>query len=197
MRRFLTMPVLFLTLFIGCLSTALAQKTSGESELGANGSYKPRFFSQYIFYEDKSWHAFVRYQWVRDILHRGEVAIGPMIKFDDGNMKLWMGLTTDDEFMLGTSLQSKPIYYKIDFKAGMISRKNPNTVHQKFLLALDEHNIWQLRFEHLQEETLLGFLRLGVEYQYQLTDQSHTYIAPFIDPTSDRWFGGQVGFRFF
>lgn len=197
MTRVLLSTIVSLLIATGQL---FAQSLSGEAEVGTDGRGEG-FFSQYLFYDLKNVNVLTRYFWVNGVLRRGEFAVGPTLKFGNGSvLKFQFGGTTDREVMAAGLLVAKIAGHEILYIAdGKLSTQDgPHTLYQKIFVLLDKGSFGSLQFraEDLQVGSEQGFLRIGLEYQHNLPDSAHLFLAPFYDPIRKQ-VGGQVGLRFF
>lgn len=194
MHRGMFFAIIFILLASG---PVLAQNMSGETEVGTDRK-GGEFFSQYLFYDTKNINILARYFYVHNLIKRGEFAIGPTMKFNDNVLKLQFGGTTDSEVMLASTLSAniggREFFYITDAK--LSTRGGPYTLYQKLFVPLTKSGILQFRAEDLLVGGDQGFLRVGLEYRYNLSDTRHIFFAPFYDPFLKE-FGGQFGLRFF
>lgn len=180
---------------------AVAQKISGESEVGTDGK-RETFVSQYLNLDGKHWNVLARYFGVHEVLRRGEIAIGPSFNLNPGVIKLQVGYTTDREVMAAGLLvvrvaKDRDLVYIADGKFPTAS--GTWSLYQKAFLP------W-IRFSDTRELLLRGedlivggsesFRRVGVEFRaYGVARTVHGYFAPFLDFVRARP-GAQIGFRF-
>ncbi len=195
MRKYLLFVIASLLLASG---PAFAQNLSGETEVGTDGKGEG-FFSQYLFYDTKNVNVLTRYFYVNGVLQRGEFAIGPTLKLSNSNvLKLDFGGTTDKEIMIAGTLIAKvkgrEVLYIADGK--LSTQGGPHTLYQKLFVPLVKSGRWQFRVEDLQVGSGQSFLRIGLEYRYNIQKNAHVFIAPQYDPIR-KAVGGQFGVRFF
>ncbi len=199
--------IIFLSIFAIIPFTQAQAQLSNETETGTDG-YGEYFFSQYLFYDSSSLNYFARYFWVKDVLNRGEFALGPTLSDTTRTVKLTFGGTTDHEAIVSalylTKIFNRDLLYLFDLKIST-KEKIPNTIYQKLAFGINTQGELQLRFEHLSggywtKDKFDGhFFRLGFEYQFKhnlYNFNTQWYVAPFYDPLR-KSFGGQMGFRFF
>lgn len=195
MRKCLFFVIMFLFLLS---KPVFSQNLSGETEIGTDGKGEG-FFSQYLFYDLKNINILTRYFYVNKILRKGEFAIGPILKFSNNHViKFQFGGTTDKEVMVAGLLIAKfrkqEILHIVDGK--LSTQGGPYTLYQKLFITLAKNGTLQFRFEDLQVGSDQSFLRIGLEYRYNLPDSTHVFIAPNYDPIR-KGVGGQFGLRFF
>lgn len=191
---FALLAMIILLFFPG---SVFAQGLSGETEVGSDGKGEG-FFSQYLFYDTKNTNILTRYFYVNGVLQRGEFALGPTLKFNQNYiLKFQFGGTTDKEVMLAglliAKVKGREILYIADGK--LSTQDGPHALFQKLFIPLVQSGRWQFRVEDLQVNRDQSFLRIGLEFQQKLPDNSHLFVAPFYDPIR-KAVGGQFGLRF-
>lgn len=197
-KRFEKMLIFVITLLFLVSGTSFAQNLSGETEIGTDGKGEG-FFSQYLFYDLKNTNILTRYFYVNKIIRKGEFAIGPTLKLSNSHIiKFQLGGTTDKEVMIAGLLIAKfrkqEILHIVDGKFS--TQDDPHVLYQKLLIPLAKNGTLQFRVEDLQVGSDQSFLRIGLEYRYNLPDNTHVFVAPYYDPIR-KGVGGQFGLRFF
>lgn len=189
----------FAILLAVLVSAPVYGQVTGETEAGSD-ERRGRFFSQYVFYDVGRINVLTRYFWVNDVVHRGEFAIGPTLKFGPVIVKGQFGGTTDRQLMVGTLIiarvADRDVIYIFDSKSSAWL-ENPHEIYQKLWVPLNKSGGLQFRYEDLEIGREHIFARIGFEGRYNLSVSGirHLYFAPFYDPIH-KSIGSQTGLRF-
>ncbi len=185
-------------IFIALLLTANAfsQGLTGETALWTDGD-GIESGSHHFFYSGGNFNAFVRYFWIEQTLKRWEFAAGPSFSFEETQLDLQVGWTTNKEVVTAGVFVTKLFNHEIVhiFDGKIATTSDPSELFQKTFISLNGDGSWHARIEHVIVGGDFVFVRVGTEYRHKNSSRVEPYLNPFFDTVINRA-GLQGGFRF-
>lgn len=187
--------LLAMAIFFGVPQMLSATSISVEGETGWQANNE-RLGSFYLWLDTERINCTIRFFQVDPVeVKQGEFACGPTFQptlfTKPFLLKLWGGVTTENNTMVGGTLQfalwDREIFYILDPKL-------PDDIYQKLFVQLNRKGWLYLRIETLQIKGSAVFVRFGPELRYLFSKKFHLYVHPYVDVQGDD-LGFHAGFR--
>jgi hypothetical protein len=126
-------------------------------------------------------HILTRIIWVDDTVLKADVSIGPVVRWEKGFLKPYVGVDTDQHAILGALLSMEAGYGVFYFGEARVSPKGQIMLFHRLSGAVVKSGRSQLRIEAVQTGMHLDALSVGIEFNASIGRRSTIFLAPTFD----------------